>query len=72
MNDRGKDILIRLMAKGVRISCPESVEIGSDIDPERISGEGVIIHAGCRISGAKTLILPGVRTVKRNCLQGAG
>lgn len=48
------------MEKGVSIPCPESVEISSDIDPERISGQGVTIHAGCRIRGAGTLIMSGV------------
>lgn len=39
---------------------PESVELGTDVDPDRISGEGVIIHAGCKIFGADTFIGPGV------------
>jgi len=42
--DKGREILKRLQEKGVRIPCPESVEIGADISPERISGEGVEIH----------------------------
>ena len=42
------------------IPSPESVEIGSDINPERISGDNVTIHAGCKIYGGKTLIMPGV------------
>ena len=68
--------LRRLLDKGVRIPCPEGVEIGPDIDPERISGEGVTIHAGCRISGHRTLILPGVElgfeapVTLRNCQVG--
>ena len=57
MNDQ--DVKKILMKKGVRIPCPGSVEIGSEVDPERISGEGVTIHSGCKIFGAKTLILPG-------------
>ncbi len=60
MNDKRKTLLNQLMEKGVRIPCPDSVEIDLDIDPERISGERVTIHAGCRIYGAKTLIMPGV------------
>ena len=55
-----KDNLRGLLEKGVHIPCPESVEIGPDVDPQRISGEGVTIHAGCKIYGAKTLIMPGV------------
>ena len=53
-----KDLLIK---KGVKIPCPESVEIGDDINPDRISGEDVIIHSGCKLYGPKTLVLPGAR-----------
>ncbi|MBW1788824.1 MAG: UDP-N-acetylglucosamine pyrophosphorylase, partial [Deltaproteobacteria bacterium] len=53
-------LIDRLLAKGVHIPVPYSVEIGPDIDLDRISGEDVTIHAGCRISGGKTLIMPGV------------
>ena len=45
-----------LMAKGVQIPCPESVEIEKDIDVDRISGKGVVIHTGCRIAGPETWI----------------
>ena len=38
---------------------PESVELGADVDPERISGDNVIIHAGCKIFGADTFIGAG-------------
>jgi len=60
MNNKRETILKQLIKKGVQVPCPESVEIGSDIDPERISGENVTIHAGCKIYGAQTLIMPGV------------
>jgi bifunctional UDP-N-acetylglucosamine pyrophosphorylase / glucosamine-1-phosphate N-acetyltransferase len=52
-----KNLLIR---KGVKIPCPEGVEIGDDINLERISGDNVVIHSGCKIMGASTLIMPGV------------
>jgi UDP-N-acetylglucosamine/UDP-N-acetylgalactosamine diphosphorylase len=48
-----------LIDKGVQIVAPESVEIGDDIDPDRISGDNVVIHAGCRIFGKTSLILQG-------------
>jgi len=38
---------------------PDSVELGPAMDPERISGDGVTIHAGCRIFGKDTYIGPG-------------
>ncbi|MCP4683670.1 MAG: hypothetical protein GY864_15175 [Desulfobacterales bacterium] len=60
VNADDNKILKRLIEKQVHIPCPESVEVGPDIDPERISGNGVTIHAGCKIHGNKTLIMPGV------------
>lgn len=48
----------RLLEHGVIIPCLESVEIADDIRPERIA-PGVILHAGCRLSGAETSIGPG-------------
>ncbi|MBA3028088.1 MAG: hypothetical protein FP816_04625 [Desulfobacteraceae bacterium] len=53
-----KEILIQ---KGVIIPEPQSVEIGDEVIPERISGDHVIIHAGSKISGSSTLILQGAR-----------
>ncbi|MBM4148893.1 MAG: UDP-N-acetylglucosamine pyrophosphorylase [Lentisphaerae bacterium] len=47
-----------LLKRGVDVRCPASVEIGSDVDPERIA-PGVIIHAGCRVRGSATSIGPG-------------
>ncbi len=47
-----------LMKRGVKILSPETVEIGDEVDPERIE-EGVIIHSGCRIYGKDTYIMSG-------------
>ncbi len=60
MENRQREILEQLIRKGVSIPCPETVEIGPDLDPTRISGRGVTLHSGCRLLGPKTLILPGV------------
>jgi len=49
----------KLIDKGIRIPVPESVEIGDDVDPDHISGDNVVIHAGCRIFGKSSLILQG-------------
>ncbi len=46
----------QLIEKGVKIPNPDSVEIGADVNIDRISGKGVIIHAGCKIFGASTFI----------------
>jgi len=51
----------QLIKKGVRIPNPESVEIGDDVDIDRISGENVTIYTGCKIFGAATLILQGAQ-----------
>ena len=51
----------KLIKKGVQIDQPASVEIGGDVDVDRISADGVVIYAGCKIFGPDTLILPGVK-----------
>lgn len=48
-----------LAEKGVSIPSPESIYVSPDVDPERISGEGVTLHAGTRLFGAKTLVCKG-------------
>lgn len=48
-----------LIEKGVRIPNPESIEIGDEVDAEKISGNGVTIYTGCKIFGSSTLILQG-------------
>jgi len=49
----------RLIGNGVRISNPESVTIGEEVSLEAISGDGVVIHAGSKIFGEKTVIGEG-------------
>jgi UDP-N-acetylglucosamine/UDP-N-acetylgalactosamine diphosphorylase len=51
--------VIELMNRGVRIPAPCSVEIGKEIDIERIAGDGVVFHSGAKIYGEKTLIASG-------------
>ena len=48
----------RLIDHGVVLTNPLSVEIADSIIPDRIA-PGVIIHSGCRLSGAETSIGPG-------------
>ncbi len=70
--------VLRLLQKGVRIPAPFSVEIGDEVDPGRISGEGVVLARGTRISGARTLISAGVKLGSEtpvavdNCQLGRG
>lgn len=73
---RGRELIEILQKKGVKILCPESVEIGEDIIVDRISGDNVVIHSGCRLFGSETLLMPGVQlgyeapTTVHNCQIG--
>jgi hypothetical protein len=49
------------MEKGVNIPSPFSIDIGDEIIPERISGDGVTIYPGTRLYGSKTLISRGTK-----------
>ena len=76
MKHQDNSKITQIIKKGVRIACPESVEIGNDVDVDKISGQGVVIHAGSKILGDKTLILrdakigfEGPATIK-NCQIG--
>jgi bifunctional UDP-N-acetylglucosamine pyrophosphorylase/glucosamine-1-phosphate N-acetyltransferase len=48
----------QLMGKGVKIHNPGSITIGDEVSVERISGDGVVIHGGCRLFGSATTIMP--------------
>lgn len=52
------DKILQLLNKGVKIPNPLSIDIGEEVDIERISGTGVKIYPGSRIYGAKTVICP--------------
>lgn len=70
--------VLHLLKKGVRIPAPFSVEIGEEVDPGRISGEGVVLARGTRLSGARTLISAGAKLGSEspvavdNCQLGRG
>jgi acetyltransferase-like isoleucine patch superfamily enzyme len=49
-----------LLGKGVAIPNPLSLDIGPEVDVDRISADNVTIHPGCRIRGGKTVISAGV------------
>ncbi len=55
------DKISRLIEKGVKIPNPHSVDIGDEVDPDRISGKDVVIYSGCKIFGRSTLILQGAK-----------
>ena len=48
--------ILNLIEKGVEITNPYTIDIGDEVDINRISGKGVKIYPGCRIYGAKTVI----------------
>ena len=45
-----------LLDKGVNIPNPLSLDIGPEVDVDRISADSVTIHPGCRIRGGRTVI----------------
>ncbi|MBW2155397.1 MAG: hypothetical protein JRG87_01940 [Deltaproteobacteria bacterium] len=49
----------KLLEKGVQIPNPQSIEIGPEVDIDRISGDRVTIYSGCKIFGRSILILQG-------------
>jgi len=57
MNAFGRT-LQALLDRGVAIRCPWSVDVDPSVRPERIAAN-TVIHAGCRLRGAATLIAPG-------------
>jgi bifunctional UDP-N-acetylglucosamine pyrophosphorylase/glucosamine-1-phosphate N-acetyltransferase len=50
-----------ILAKGVRITAPFSVEIGEEVSADRISGQDVLLYSGTKIYGSQTLISAGVK-----------
>lgn len=47
-----------LLARGVRLPQPSTVFVGDEVAPAHIAAD-VVIHPGCRITGASTSIGPG-------------
>jgi len=61
LRPRSHDALVRLIEKGVDIPNPPTLDIGPEVDLDRISGRDVTLYPGCRIYGAKTVISAGVK-----------
>lgn len=59
LTPRGHQKVGELLAKGVRIPNPLSLDVDDDVDTTRISGDGVTLHPGCRLRGARTVISAG-------------
>jgi len=58
---RSYEKIVMLVNKGVDIPNPWTLDIGNEVDPERISGNGVTIYPGCRIYGKNTVISAGAK-----------
>ena len=56
LRPHGLETIARLLAKGVTMPLPQTVYVGEEVDPDRISGEGVVLHPGTRVRGAATVI----------------
>lgn len=61
MVSNNKNLINKLVEKGVNIPNPSSLEIGEEVDLNLISSEDVTIHSGCKIFGRKTVIMSGVK-----------
>lgn len=78
LKPRGLDKVEALIAKGVRIPNPWTVDIDDDVNVDRISGTNVVIHPGCRIRGGRTVISAGcvlgaeTPVTVQDCQLGAG
>jgi UDP-N-acetylglucosamine/UDP-N-acetylgalactosamine diphosphorylase len=75
---RSHQKLVQLIEQGVDIPNPATIDIGDDVNIDRICGKGVKIYPGCRIYGSKTIISPGCRlgyeapVTIEDCQLGAG
>lgn len=53
--------IVQLLAKGIDIPNPLTIDIGDEVDIGHISSKGVKIYPGCRIYGEKTVISAGAQ-----------
>lgn len=61
LRPQGQEKILQILNKGVHIPNPMTLDIGSEVDVDRISGEDVTIYPGCRIYGSGTTICKGAR-----------
>ncbi len=78
LKPRAEAKIALLMKKGVDIPNPLTLDIGDDVQIDRISAKGVTLYPGCRIYGNKTVISAGSKlgyeapATVENCQLGAG
>ncbi len=61
MDNPSFETIKKLIQKGVQITNPESVQIGPEVNTDRISGDGVKIYSGGKIFGRSAMILQGAQ-----------
>ncbi len=61
LRPRSHEAIVELIRRGVQIPNPLTLDIGPEVDLERISTRGVVLFPGCRIYGAATVISAGVK-----------
>jgi bifunctional UDP-N-acetylglucosamine pyrophosphorylase/glucosamine-1-phosphate N-acetyltransferase len=61
LKPKGYEKIIQLINKGVDIPNPLTLDLGEEVNVERISGDRVKIYPGCRIYGAETVIASGAQ-----------
>jgi len=61
LTPRGYEKIKQLILRGVTIPNPMTLDIGEEVDIERISRNRVTIYPGCRIYGADTVIASGAQ-----------
>jgi len=59
LQPRCRETLLRLIRKGVDIPNPATIDIGDEVNVDRISGDGVRLYPGCRIYGEHTVVSGG-------------
>ena len=70
------DKISQLIDKGVDIPNPLTIDIGEEVNVDRVSGSNVKIYPGCRIYGENTVIATGAQighegpVTIENCLVG--
>jgi len=61
LTPRGYEKIKQLIYKGVAVPNPLTLDIGEEVDIERVSGDRVTIYPGCRIYGANTVVASGAQ-----------
>jgi bifunctional UDP-N-acetylglucosamine pyrophosphorylase / glucosamine-1-phosphate N-acetyltransferase len=61
LRPQGQEKTLQILNKGVHIPNPLTLDVGDEVDVDRISGDDVTIYPGCRIYGSTTTICKGAR-----------